>query len=527
MFPVRFLSFFLLLTLGVAQISRSQSNSLKSVANIYNVLDFGAKGDGRTLNTKSIQLAVDAAAKTSGTILIPNGNFLSGTIFLRSNVRLELTGGSVLMASPSMKDYIRHNWGPSDNRTPWHLLVADKAKNISISGTGTINGDGSRFWKKERANAWVNYEVNGDRPCPLLEFSQCENVLMENVTIANSPGWTSHFISSKNLTIRNLTISNSLFAPDGDGLILTGCSDVNISDCRIATSESAIAVRTTANSGPSERIAIRNCILETMGIALQVGYESRQAIRDVIMAGIVVKNCSRILDIRSAEGGILERIHLSEVSGQTNSGKPANRIIEIDLNELPDLTRIKNKNHPDFGKMIPLTGKGAIRDVSITDVDVQTDGRIMMAAADGIMLENIFLDNIHLRYTMIDNSLALSKRSDTIADYFKGSMDLRTAPAAVAVKNINGFSLDHFRISWPVFPVADSWNLLKSDNRFLEPGWYKDNESRIKSGELKPTFKAFWGKNVKGGLLELSTVRASEPGIGKTECTGCSLTIRE
>jgi len=170
-----------------------------------------------------------------------------------------------------------------------------------------------------------------------------------------------------------------------------------------------------------------------------------------------------------------------------------------------------------------LLKKGAIRDISLSDFDILTDGRIMLGASEGLQLENILLDNIHLRYAMIDNCLALSRKAEVNGGFFKGSPDLRAASSAIAAQNVKGLIVDKFRISWPVYPIPATWNLLKTDWRFLEPAWYKGNEDKVRSGEMKPAFKAFWGRNIREGKIDLSQASSSSGDPEKSDCENCNI----
>ena len=504
---------------------QSRSGLASDSKTIFNIKDFGAIGDGKTLNTKAIQKALDAASQSEATLLVPKGIYLTGSIFIKSNTNLELSAGAVLLGSSKIEDYTKLTWGHHEDRTPWHLVVADKAKNIRISGLGSIDGAGHNFWEKDRKHEWAFYREIEIRPSPMVEITNCENVVIENITLRNPAGWCLHPFNSRNVKITGITIDNNLFGPNSDGIDIGGCQDVLISNCNIKSGDDAIALKTTEDSGPCERITVTNCILETNCVAVRVGFESRQDIRDVTISNLIVKNCSRIVDIRSVEGAVIERIRISHVTGYTNSGWPVNRVIEIDLNEVPNSYAIAIEEHPNFGKPKPLLKKGAIRDISITDFDIVTDGRILLCAKDGMVLENLFFDNIHLRYAMIDNCLKLCAKAQNDAGFFKGSTDLRTAAAAFGVKNVKGFHLDHFRISWPQYPVAENWNLLKTEWRMLEPDWYKGNEAKIRSGEMKPAFKAFWGKNLNQGFVDLSQVNASEPGMEKFDLENSTINV--
>ncbi len=490
---------------------------------LFSVLDFGAKADGKTISTLAIQKALDATSAAGGTLVFPKGTYLTGTIFIKSNTQIELSAGATILGSTNLKDYTKLTWGHHEDRTPWHLIVADKAQNIRIFGQGAINGNGPAFWQKERKHVWAFYTEIEERPSPMVEITNCENVIIENISLLNPAGWTLHPFNSKNIKIKGITIKTNLFGPNSDGIDVGGCQDVLISDCNISSGDDAIALKTTEDSGPCERVTISNCILETNCVALRIGFESRQDIRDITATNLVVKNASRIIDIRSVEGAVIERVNISNIVGQTNSGWPVNRVVEIDLNEVPNVYDIQISEHPNYKKDKPLLKKGAIRDIQISNLNILTDGRIMVGASAGNKLENISFSNILLRFAMLDNCLAMCKKAEGNGGFFKGSPELRAAPAAVAVQNVNGFYLTDFQVSWPTYPVPADWNLLKTEWRFLEPDWYKGNEEKIRSGEMKPVFKAFWGKNIVGGKVDLSRVKSSDSVSEKAEWLGSKL----
>jgi hypothetical protein len=487
------------------------SNRGNPRASGLNVLAFGAKPDGKTLCTKALQAALDAASQAKTELVVPAGTYLTGTLFLKSNTHLILSPGAVLLGSGKLEDYTRMTWGHHEDRTPWHLLVAKKAENIHISGTGTIDGNGHLFWEKDRPHNWAFYKELEMRPSPMVELVECRNVIVEDITLRNPAGWCLHPFNSQHIRIDGIRIDNHLFGPNADGIDIGGCQDVVIANCQITSGDDAIALKTTEDSGPCERIAISNCILETNCVALRVGFESRQDIRDVTATNLVVKNCSRVVDIRSVEGGVIERIQISHVTGQTNSGWPVNRVIEIDLNEVPNTYSIAIPEHPNFGKPKPLFKKGAIRDVFLSHFDIRTDGRIMMAAKEGM----------ELRYALLDNCMGLSGKAEGNAGFFKGSPDVRTAPAAMVAKNIRGLDVRQFRVHWPVYPVESDWNLLKTEWRFLEADWYKGNEEKIRSGEMKPVFQAFWGRNLPEVRLEKTGLKASDGQSSGVDCPDC------
>jgi polygalacturonase len=139
------------------------------------VTTHGARGDGRTNDAPAIQGAIDACARSGGgTVYFPTGNYLSGTIVLKSNVTLHLSPGATLWGSRDIADY-----------NPLHLIYAQGAENIGIEGAGAINGNGDAYWEP-------NFKAKPRRPSPLIELVDCRNVRIRDVRIRNTPGWGIH-----------------------------------------------------------------------------------------------------------------------------------------------------------------------------------------------------------------------------------------------------------------------------------------------------------------------------------------------
>jgi len=222
------------------------------------ITEFGAVGDGRTLNTNSIQKAIDSIAmRGGGTILVPPGVFLSGTLQLRSNTNLHLTTGAVLRGSDNLKDYVLGGRVVG-------LLFTQDATNVSISGQGTIDGNGDTFMDLTRAkhieNAGVQWTrqkehfrevltgigdgpaVPKDRPFQMIIFSDCRMVTIRDVLITNSPFWTVHFADCDGVLVSGVRIWCNLLVPNNDGVDFTSSSNVIMSDCDIRTGDDCVAI---------------------------------------------------------------------------------------------------------------------------------------------------------------------------------------------------------------------------------------------------------------------------------------------
>ncbi len=445
---------------------------LAAPARDFDITTFGAVPDGRTLNTAAIQKAVDAAAEAGGTVNVPPGVFLTGTVFLKSRVTLDLAPGAVLLGSPDIKDYTRLAWGHHEDRTPWHLIVVKDAREVVIRGAGVIDGNGAAFWEKDRPNPFSFHREIEFRPSPMIEVTG----------------------SSSHVKALGLTIRNNHYGPNSDGIDVTGSRHVIIADCDISTGDDAIALKTTEDSGACEDFAITNCVLETNCVGLRIGFESRQDFRRITASNLVIKRSTRMIDIRSVEGAVIENVSISNVVGTTNSGWATSRPIEIELSSHDNIYPIGIEEHPNFGKPKPVTRKGAIRDITLDNIDIRSDGRILMRAAQGFDASNISLSNIHFRYMLVDEPDVPWRSTST--SFVKGDLEIAKARSVIAARNIRGLVIDCFSVSPPVYPVPDTWEVLNSPHR----PWPAERNDAVREGRQVPPFHVFWGRGVSGRI---------------------------
>jgi hypothetical protein len=210
-------------------------------ASLFDITEFGAVGNGRKLNTAAIQKAVDAcAAAGGGQVVVPAGVFLSGPIFLKSHIDFHLSAGAVLRGDPNMQAY-----GQVDLKTHGHhinafqasLITAVQAENVSVTGRGTLDGNGKVWWDE------IDAGRGGPRPV-LVYFLDCERVLLEGVKLLNSPAWTVLPLLCRNVDIRGIYIQNP-WKPyhNCDGIDIHSCRNVRVSDCHIDTGDDGICLK--------------------------------------------------------------------------------------------------------------------------------------------------------------------------------------------------------------------------------------------------------------------------------------------
>jgi hypothetical protein len=488
------------------------------------VTDFGAVADGRTLNTDAIQAALDAAGEGGGVVTVPPGVYLTGTVFLPSNITLELLPGATLLGSPNLDDYVEMTWGARGDRVPWHLIVAQDVHNVTICGQGTIDGNGPAFWEPTvphpdgdgtamtviparepdpaRAEVmWILKPEGNRRPSPMIEIERCQDVRIHDVHITNSAGWCLHLYDSDRCWVRGICLTTNLMGPNNDGIDISGCHDVMISDCVISCCDDAICLKTFPDSRSIERVTVTNCVIRTRCAAFKTG-ESFGPMRQVAFTNSVVYESSRAVALYSFEGTVLEDVTISNIVCDTRSPLVMNRPIHIDLRQQGDR---------------PL---GAIRNVSISNVVVRTDGRVLLTAQPGAMLENITLRDLHLIYPTVDDPNPIGREVGG-AQFSNANPDARVARGAVVAQNIHNLVIDGLDVTWPDPDQAcpGEWLFaLKAAN-----GSYRLFERHEFNDDRTPDFSVVWGRNLHGGRISAPHARPSRDAVHKYDLRDCDI----
>ncbi|MBN2314308.1 MAG: glycoside hydrolase family 28 protein [Sedimentisphaerales bacterium] len=356
----------------------ANGHSAHQLAPSFNVRHYGAVGDGKTLDTKAIQITIDTAADSGGgTVRLSGGTFLSGTLYLRNNVTLSIEAGAILRGSLNIADYpdntpkINYLYRPRFTKS---LIYAERAENIALIGRGTIDGQGEHFHAKPGDDKQRPY---------ILRFSECKNVRVRDVTFRNSARWLSHYLACQNVVIDGITI-NSRIRENRDGMDIDSCDGVTISNCNIYSGDDAIVLKATAMR-PCRRVTITNCIVSSMASALKLGTESNGGFEDVTITNCTVYDTGYSgIGLMTVDGGTLDRVTISNIT-MTNV-------------KVPIFIRLGNRARPIPG-MEP-TGVGALRNVIISNV--QADGADKMGCSitgiPGHFVENVTLENIRIRF---------------------------------------------------------------------------------------------------------------------------------
>lgn len=284
----------------------------------FNVADYGAAGDGQTLDTRAIQAAIDACGLAGGgTVYLRAGNYVTGSIFLRSHVTLHIDGGAALLGNENAVDYpvLRSWWEGVEQDTHAPLISGNDLKNIAVIGRGTVDGRGAPWWKMLR-------EKTLKHPRPrLISFANCTNVLIEGLTLANSPSWTIHPVRCENVTVDKVTIINPADSPNTDGINPDSCRNVHISNCHIDVGDDCITIKSgkedagRANLSPCENITITNCTMMHGHGGVVIGSEMSGDVRNVVVSNCIFTGTDRGIRLKSRRerGGIVEDIRVSNI----------------------------------------------------------------------------------------------------------------------------------------------------------------------------------------------------------------------
>jgi len=288
------------------------------IASPFNVRENGALGDGQTLDSPAIQSVIEAcAAGGGGTVYLPAGRYLAGSLFLRDNISLYLDSGAVILGSENPADYpIVHNrWEGKHQDTYAPLIVGQNLKNVSVTGRGTIDGRGGIWWqaKKDKTLAY---------PRPrLIGFSDCTNVLIEGITAINSPSWTINPVHCQNVTIHAVTVINPADSPNTDGINPDSCRLVRISDCYVSVGDDCITIKSGTEHeqpdryAPCRDITITNCTLERGHGGVVIGSEMSGGVKNVAISNCIFIGTDRGIRIKSrrGRGGVIEDIRISNL----------------------------------------------------------------------------------------------------------------------------------------------------------------------------------------------------------------------
>lgn len=357
--------------------------------NPFNIQAHGAKGDGRVLNTAAIQSAIDAAhAYGGGVVHVPPGNWVTGTLLMRSRVTLQLAPGARVLGSTQLNDYpaqptpaYRSQKDPAGFRA---LIYAEGAEDIRLTGQGTIDGRGSAFH-------FGGDDADG-RP-RLLQFVSCRGVQVSGLHLRDSGLWMQHYLNCDQVRLHGLRVWNHANR-NNDMVDIDGCRDVTISDCIGDTDDDGITLKSTGPA-PCENVVISNCVISSRCNAIKCGTESTGGFRRIAISNCVIKPSAAPGGYYGHPEGIAA-VALEIVDGGTMDGVVISNLV-VEGTRSPFFIRLANRARPHLPHL-PRPGIGRMRNISIQNVQISGAGDVgsSITGLPGAPVENVAFSGMHI-----------------------------------------------------------------------------------------------------------------------------------
>ena len=363
------------------------------------ITDFGAKGDGVSLDTTAIQQAIDTCSKSGGgRVVVPAGTWKTGTIWFRDHVELHLRQGARLLGSENLADYNKDDayeqnyWELVEGWCGKHLVLAIEVEDIALTGEGTIDGNGRAFFDPkppDRPNSvcWRQGGANSRkgiyRPGTTITVIECKDVRIRDVKLVDMTSWSCSIQGCDNVQVRGVRIKNPAWHLNTDGISIDASCHVEISDCDIDTGDDCFAIRCQNNhikqkTKACEYVTIANCNCRGNACGIRVGVGSGGAVRHLLVSNVNFHQVGRGLAVQANYWDYEKGVDLEDIRFQNISMNDVVQGIFVVAGRGKPTARIKNVSFSNIhaevcGMGAVITGNGACRpsNVILDNVDLE------------------------------------------------------------------------------------------------------------------------------------------------------------
>lgn len=384
---------------------------------VFKATDCGIVGDGITLNTEKIQACIDKISKNKkgGTLIFPEGRYLTGTLEMKSNVNIVLEANAVLLGSTNPVHY--HKIEPKDaprsprdaDNSKLALIVAYRADNISISGQGTIDGQGRELalnvdsilyvtneeYRKKK-NSIASVRPNETFRPKIINFNSCNHVRISGCTIRNSACWVQTYELCNDLVVNGVTVHSRAYW-NNDGLDVTDCKNVRVTNCYIDSADDGICLKSYYPGFYDDSIYIHNCTVVSSASAVKIGTASIGGFRNIEIDSIRVFDTYRsAIAIETVDGGFIEDVKVRRITAE-NTGNPIFIRLGHRFGDKPG--SIKNVLISDLNVEVPFGRPDENYDMRGPDVPfIHNPFPSSIVGIEGALIENVVLKNIDIKY---------------------------------------------------------------------------------------------------------------------------------
>lgn len=378
--------------------------TIATAQNIYDVTTFGALGDGVTDDAVAIQKAIDKCTREGGgKVLLPRNHvFVAGPLELKSNVELHLESTAKLLANPDENIYHMSAFGKNEGEGMIWIFAKD-ADNISITGQGTIDGNGIAFMGAELEDSYELKPVTtfDPRPHPMT-LIDVRHLLIRDVTIKDGAYWTVHLVGCDNVVIDGISLLNNLKIRNGDGIDIDHSHNVRISNCYITSGDDCICLknrREFEEYGPCHDIVVTNCVMASRSCAIKIGSENMDAISNVLFDNCIIKASNRGLGIQNRDEGTVTDVVFSNIQLDCRLWSDVwwGKAEPIYVTSYPRASG----NHKDANWRFPkgqIEGRcGEVSRIYFNNITATAENGCFIGGDTEDKVNNIYLNNVNLR----------------------------------------------------------------------------------------------------------------------------------